>query len=145
LNVWESIFCCILVAEFALIDKAKMMETNKRRAVISYANLSPELLGIIKELYPRGYADYMDEIMKISKPDGTFFHAIKIETPDAIYLVKVDVKIDDYAEVEKDIFGDSASSANGDDDDGFPDGDDSSGGYSDDEGESGEGDSDNDD
>ena len=120
------------------------MDTHKRRAVISYANLSPELLAIIKELYPRGYADYMDEIMKISKPDGSFFHAIKIETPEAIYLVKVDVKIDDYAEVEKDIFGDNTASDTGDDDDGFPDGDDSSGSFSGEEGESGEGDSDND-
>jgi len=122
----------------------KIMEPNKRRAVVSYANLSPELLDVIKEKYPKGYADYMDEIMKISKPDGTFFHAIKIETSDAIYLVKVDVKIDDYAEVEKDIFGDGASSA-GDDDDGFPDGDDSSGGFADEEGESSDDDSDNDD
>lgn len=124
-----------------------MMETNKRRAVVSYANLSPELLTIIKEMYPRGYADYMDEIMKISKPDGTFFHAIKIEAADAIYLVKVDVKIDDYAEVEKDIFGDGAASGGGDDD-GFPDGDDSAGGYADDsdgDGDSGDGDSENDD
>jgi len=119
-----------------------MMETNKRRSVISYANLSPELLDIIREMYPRGYADYMDEILKISKPDGTFFHAIKIETTDAIYLVKVDVKIDDYAEVEKDIFGDNATSDDGDDDDGFPDGGDSSGNFSED-GDSG--DSDNED
>jgi hypothetical protein len=122
----------------------KTMETEKRRVVVSYANLSSEVLGVIKEKYPRGYADYMDEIMKISKQDGTFFHAIKIETPDAIYLVKVDVKIDDYAEVEKDIFGDSASSSV-DDDNEFPDGDDSSGEFVDEEGESGDDDSDNDD
>lgn len=108
------------------------METNKRRSVVSYANLSPELLGIIKEKYPRGYVDYMDEIMKISKPDGTFFHAIKVETEDAISLVKVDVKIDDYAEVEKTIFGDGATSASEDDDDGFPDGDDTADDFSDD-------------
>lgn len=124
---------------------AHMIEPNKRRAVVSYANLSHELLSIIKEKYPRGYADYMDEIMKISKPDGTFFHAIKVETDDAIYLVKVDVKIDDYAEVEKDIFGDNTSSASADDDDGFPDNDDGSGGFADEEGDSGDGDSDNDD
>jgi hypothetical protein len=121
------------------------MEPNKRRAVVSYANLSSELLNIIKEKYPRGYVDYMDEIMKISKPDGTFFHAIKIETPDAIYLVKVDVKIDDYAEVEKDIFGDGGASGEGDDDEGFPDGDDAAGGFVDDDADSGDRDSDIDD
>ena len=120
------------------------MEPNKRRAVVSYANLSPELLNIIKEKYPRGYVDYMDEIMKISKPDGTFFHAIKVETQDAIYLVKVDVKIDDYIEVEKEIFGDGVSSGEGDDDDGFPEGDDSAGDFADDS-DSEDEDSDNDD
>ena len=108
---------------------AKIMEPSKRRSVVSYANLSPEMLSILKEKYPRGYADYMDEIMKVSKPDGTFFHAIKIESPDAIYLVKVDVKIDDYAEVEKDMFGDGTASGGGEDDE-FPDGgDEAAGGY----------------
>ena len=119
------------------------MEPNKRRAVVSYANLSQELLNIIKEKYPRGYVDYMDEIMKISKPDGTFFHAIKIETPDAIYLVKVDVKIDDYVEVEKAMFGDGATSGDGDDD-GFPENDDATEGFADDRDTTDDG-SDNDD
>lgn len=122
-----------------------MIEPNKRRAVVSYANLSPELLSVIKEKYPRGYVDYMDEIMKISKPDGAFFHAIKIETEDAIYLVKVDVKIDDYADVEKEIFSDNASSGDGDDDETFPDADDASGGFGDDDSDSRDGDRDNDD
>jgi len=120
------------------------MEPNKRRSVVSYANLSQELLNIIKEKYPRGYVDYMDEIMKISKPDGSFFHAIKIETLDAIYLVKVDVKIDDYVEVEKEMFGDGATSGDGDDDDGFPESDDANEGFADDSDSADDG-SDNDD
>jgi len=40
----------------------------------------------------------MGEIFKVDKPDGSFFYAISLEVPDAIYLVKVDVKIDDYEE-----------------------------------------------
>lgn len=79
---------------------------NKKRAIISYANLSPQLLDLWREKYPKGYADYMDEITKIDKVDGTSFYAVKFETPDAIYLVKIDVKIDDYNDAEKDIFGD---------------------------------------
>ena len=110
---------------------AKITEPSKRRSVVSYANLSAELLGILKEKYPRGYADYMDEIMKVYKPDGTFFHAIKLESPDAIYLVKVDVKIDDYAEVEKDMFGDGVATGSGEDDE-FPEGgDEAAAGYED--------------
>lgn len=45
---------------------------SKRRSVVSYNNLSPELLAFLKEKYPRGYADYMGEIFKVDKPDGSF-------------------------------------------------------------------------
>lgn len=95
-----------------------------KRAVISYANLSDELMDIWRERFPRGYLDYMDEIMKIDKADGSFFYAVPFEVPDAIYLVKVDVRIEDYEEVEKDIFGngDDADDAAGSGE--FPDTDD---------------------
>src|SRR3989339_1205487 len=93
-------------------NKPKAKETtssnersSKRRAVISYANLSHELMSAFKEKYPRGYADYMGEVFKVEKPDGSFFYAISLEVPDAIYLVKVDVKIDDYEDLERGLFG----------------------------------------
>ena len=63
--------------------------------------------------------------MKVDKADGSFFYAVTLEIPEAIYLVKVEVKIDDFDEIEKDIFG------TGDDDQGddesvdFPETDDS--------------------
>ena len=91
---------------------------QKKRAVVSYANMSPELAAAFKEKYPKGYADYMGDILKIDKPDGTFFYAISLEIPDAIYLIKIDVKIDDYEDVENGLFGDGA----GDDEDGGGDG-----------------------
>lgn len=98
----------------------------KKRAVVSYANLSSELLEIWKERYPRGYPDYMEDIKKIDKSDGTFFYAVTLEIPDAIYLVKVEVKIDDYDEVEKDIFGSSDDDDEGGETDGeFPETEDS--------------------
>ncbi len=49
-----------------------MIGTNKRRAVISYENMSTELMEAFKEKYPHGYADYMGDIFKVVKPDGTF-------------------------------------------------------------------------
>ncbi|HOO69252.1 MAG TPA: hypothetical protein PLS52_04325 [Bacteroidales bacterium] len=98
---------------------------NKKRLVIGYANMPPQLAEIWKEKYPRGYADYMEDIMKVDKADGSFFYAVTLEIPEAIYLVKVDVKIDDYDEIEKDIFG-SGDDVQGDDDSvDFPDTDDS--------------------
>ncbi|OJV18753.1 MAG: hypothetical protein BGO30_02970 [Bacteroidetes bacterium 41-46] len=101
---------------------------SKRRSVVSYNNLSPELLAILKEKYPRGYADYMGDIFKVDKPDGSFFYAISLEVPDAVYLVKVDVKIDDYDEATDELFGSGASDVDGGDPDEFPD-DDSSGSF----------------
>ena len=86
---------------------------QKKRAVVSYANMSPELAAAFKEKYPKGYADYMGDIFKVDKPDGSFFYAISLEIPDAIYLVKIDVKIDDYEDVENDIFGDGDADADG--------------------------------
>lgn len=84
---------------------------QKKRAVVSYANMSPELANAFKEKYPRGYADYMGDIFKVDKPDGSFFYAISLEIPEAIYLIKIDVKIDDYEDVENDIFGDGDADA----------------------------------
>lgn len=82
---------------------------KKKRLVVSYANMSPELANAFKEKYPRGYADYMGSIFKVEKPDGSFFYAVSIEIPEAVYLVKIDVKIDDYEDVENGFFGDNAA------------------------------------
>lgn len=98
--------------------------TQKKRAVVSYANMAPELAAAFKEKYPKGYSDYMGDLFKVDKPNGTFFYAVSIEMEDAIYLVKIDVKIDDYDEVEKDLFGDSDDEEEGGASDGntFPEG-----------------------
>jgi len=94
---------------------------NPGNKLVSFKNLSPEILEIWREKYPRGYADYMSDIRQIPKPDGTYFYAVTLTLPDCTYLVKVDVKIDtDYEEVEKDIFGGGSDSNNSDNDE-FPD------------------------
>ena len=85
---------------------AKTSKPQKKRAVVSYANMSPELAAAFKEKYPKGYADYMGDLFKVDKPDGSFFYAVSVEIPDAIYLVKIEVKIDDYEDVENGLFGD---------------------------------------
>ncbi len=102
---------------------------RKKRAVVSYANMSPELAAAFKEKYPRGYADYMGDIFKVEKPDGSFFYAISLEIPDAIYLIKIDVKIDNYEEAESSLFADPAVAGDETADDAtFPD-DDSAGAF----------------
>ncbi len=83
-----------------------------KRAVVSYENMSAELQAAFKEKYPKGYADYMGDIFKVDKPDGSSFYAVSVEMPGAIYLVKISVRVDDYEDVEKDLFNDDL----GDDD-----------------------------
>ena len=77
-----------------------------KRAVVSYENMSAELQAAFKEKYPKGYADYMGDIFKVDKPDGSSFYAVSVEMPGAIYLLKISVKVDDYEDVEKDLFND---------------------------------------
>ncbi len=67
------------------------MENTKKRVVISYNNLSPELQAELKKAYPQGFTDSM---IRIEKGPGDFFYAVVFETADTNYLVKVDVKID---------------------------------------------------
>jgi len=77
---------------------------QKKRVVVSYKNLSPELHEEVKKKYPFGYTDSM---LRIDKGPGDFFYAIVLETEDTSYLIKVDVKVDDQLEEEedKDFFG----------------------------------------
>ena len=70
---------------------------QKKRVVISYKNCTAEVVQAIKDKYPLGYGD---EIIKVQKPNGDFFHAITIDFEDISYLVKVDVKIDNLTEEE---------------------------------------------
>lgn len=96
-----------IVKNITVMSSKASSRLQKKRAVVSYANMPAELAAAFKEKYPKGYADYMGDIFKVDKPDGTFFYAVSIEIPEAIYLVKIDVKIDDYDDVENDLFGDS--------------------------------------
>lgn len=94
-------------------SKAASPAPTKKRSVVRYEALSPELMDLFTERYPKGYADFMSYVLKVDKPDGTFFYAVPLETDDAKYLVKVDVTVDDYEDAERGIFG-----SDDDDDDG---------------------------
>lgn len=78
---------------------------TKKRLIIGYQALSPELQDELKRQYPLGWTDKM---IRIDKPQGDFFYAVLLETPEVNYLVKVDVKIDDdpEEEEEKGYYGD---------------------------------------
>lgn len=84
---------------------ASKPKVTKKRVVISYENLSPELIEALKERYPFGFTDNM---IRVDRPNGEFFYGVVLETEDSSYLVKISVKIDDKAkeEIEKDLFAD---------------------------------------
>lgn len=79
---------------------------DKKRLIISYKNITPEIMNAIREQYPEGYLHY---IKKIDTGANSFFHAITVETEDTIYLVKIDVKIDkkDALEKEEEVIADT--------------------------------------
>lgn len=77
-----------------------MTPDTKKRHVVSYENMSEELAAAFNEKYPKGFNDYLPDLVKYPKPDGTSFYAVTIEIPDAIYLVKIKVETDDIDDVE---------------------------------------------
>lgn len=106
-----------------MANNEKKQATPKKRMVVSYDNMSPELLAAFKEKYPKGYADYLGDIFKVEKPNGDCFYAVYLEIPEAVYLVKIDVNMDDYSNAEDDLFSgnDGDDGDEGDGDNTFPD------------------------
>ena len=78
-----------------------MAPDQKKRHVVSYENMSEELAAAFNEKYPKGFNDYLPDLTKYTKPDGTPFYAVTIETPDSINLVKIKVKTDDAEDLER--------------------------------------------
>ena len=80
------------------------MADSKKRHVVSYEKMSgqhPDLAAAFAEKYPKGFSDYLTDLVKYPKPDGTSFYAVTVETADAIYLVKINVKTDDLEDVAR--------------------------------------------
>lgn len=88
-----------------------MATDGKKRHVVSYENMSRELAEAFAEKYPRGFNDYLADLVKYPKPDGTSFYAVTIEIPDGIYLVKIKVDIDDMEDLQNWLDGEDDSSA----------------------------------
>ena len=98
-----------------------MSTITKRRAVVSYENMSDELAAAFAEKYPKGYSDYFQDLVKYDKPDGTNFYAVTVEIPDAIYLVKIKVKTDDAEDIERWLDGEDGDDNDGNESEGLPD------------------------
>ena len=98
-----------------------MSTTPKKRGVVSYENMSEELAAAFAEKYPKGYSDYFHDLVKYDKPDGTYFYAVMVEIPEAIYLVKIKVKTDDAEDIERWLDGEDGDEGDGNDGESLPD------------------------
>ncbi len=78
-----------------------MTSDQKKKHVVSYENMSSELAAAFNEKYPKGFNDYLPDLIKYTKPDGTPFYAVTIEIPDSINLVKIKVRTDDAEALER--------------------------------------------
>ena len=77
-----------------------MAETPKIRRIVSYEKMSDEVAAAFAEKYPHGYADYFPELKEYKTQQGDF-HAVSVELPDAIYMIKIVVKVDDKADLDR--------------------------------------------
>ena len=96
-----------------------MNVSEKKRAVVSYENMSEELAAEFKMKYPKGFNDFLPDLVKYDKPDGSCFYAITLEITSAIYLIKIKIKTDDIDDLERWLDGESDD--DGDDSDEIPD------------------------
>ncbi|MCR4860704.1 MAG: hypothetical protein K5910_08590 [Bacteroidales bacterium] len=88
-----------------------MAQDNKKRHIVSYENMSAELAAAFAEKYPKGFNDYLPDLTRYTKPDGTPFYAVMVEIPDAIYLVKIKVQIDNPDDIERWLEGEEEAEA----------------------------------
>lgn len=77
------------------------MQTNRKKLIINYANVSPELMEAIRKKYPLGWINHT---IKVPTPGGAFFFAITLDTEEASYLIKVPVKVDTKTDKDEDFF-----------------------------------------
>ena len=76
---------------------------DKKRHVVSYEKMAghQDLEAAFALKYPKGFSDYLTDLVKYPKPDGSFFYAVTVETTEAVYLVKINVKTDDLEDVNR--------------------------------------------
>ncbi len=90
------------------------MQTNRKKLIINYANVTPELMEAIRKKYPMGWINHT---IKVPLSGGAFFFAITLDTEEASYLIKVPVKIDTKSDKDEDFFDSTLDMKEGEEDD----------------------------
>ncbi|MBR1769789.1 MAG: hypothetical protein IJ748_04950 [Bacteroidales bacterium] len=71
--------------------------SSKKRLIVSYKNLPETDMNLFNTQYAEGYMDF---IQKIERPDGTPMFLVPLETEEIMYMVKVDVRVDEHLSEE---------------------------------------------
>lgn len=103
---------------------------EKKRIFKDYKNLTAEVSALLHNLYPEGYDE--GDILRVKNAKGETIKALRVETDDTIYLVKLSSELDqaiedfDYDDSDDDNFDTpiKGESFKGDDDFGDDDDDD---------------------
>ena len=81
----------------------------KRRVIVDFKKLTPEVLKLLVERYPDGYDDR--DVISFRNAQGERINAVEVLTADTKYLVKISTKLEvtmanydeeDYEEFEDD-------------------------------------------
>lgn len=87
----------------------KNRNDNRRRVIVDFKKLTPEILAMLVEKYPDGYDD--DQIISFRNQHNEIIEAVEVNTEDTKYLVKVSTKLaitmenydeDDYEDFDTD-------------------------------------------
>lgn len=82
---------------------------NRKRVIVDFKKLTPEILGLLVEKYPDGYDE--DDIISFKNAKNELVEAVEVNTDDTKYLIKVSTKLvktmenydeDDYEDFEDD-------------------------------------------
>lgn len=82
---------------------------NRKRVIVDFKKLTPEILGLLVEKYPDGYDE--DDIISFKNAKNELVEAVEVDTDDTKYLIKVSTKLvktmenydeDDYEDFDDD-------------------------------------------
>lgn len=82
---------------------------KRKRIIVDFKKLTPEILGLLVEKYPDGYDE--DQIISFRNANNELVEAVEVTTEDTKYLVKVSTKLvktmedydeDDYEDYDDD-------------------------------------------
>lgn len=81
------------------------MDTRKR-VIVDFKKLTPEVLKLLVEKFPEGYDD--DQVITFRNAQGELIEAVEVSTEDTKYLVKISAKLEktmaNYEEEDYDDF-----------------------------------------